>query len=227
MARCRSLHAVRTAEVWISVLERIIAISVTPSPMSTSICAYGDEISRPAPNAAAIGSGTTTTAEAPARFVASIRAARSSSQASVGAQVSARGLIIPNPRARLSIGLSSRYAASTSATTPAWQGETESELCRLAVRRAAFLPTASTLPVSGLILISEGSSAIMPWPRAYSLVFAVPSSRASSGEAIHFRRPEIKGKDIFILWYYQMRSSEMSGVYTIDMLLVSYKNAQQ
>ena len=65
--------------------EAMTAISVTPSPRSTSICAYGDERSSPAPIAAASGSGARWTDAAPARRAASTTASRSSSLAPAGA----------------------------------------------------------------------------------------------------------------------------------------------
>src|SRR5262249_7266067 len=120
----------------------------------------------PAPIAAASGSGAIATYDAPALRVTSIKAARSFSEASVGAQANALGRISPSLRARHIRGLSNEAAASTSSITPARSGETDEALPFLYLNRTAHLPTASTRPVSRDILTMEGSSAIMPRPRA-------------------------------------------------------------
>ena len=70
----------------------ITAISAVPPPISTIILPQALDISTPAPIAAATGSSMITTSRAPALYVASSTAFRSTSVAPLGMQTAIRGL---------------------------------------------------------------------------------------------------------------------------------------
>ena len=78
-------HPTLIALVTRTLLDRMTAQSVTPSPISITIWAYGEETSRPEPMAAASGSGMIDTEKAPAFIMESVSICRSSSCALLGA----------------------------------------------------------------------------------------------------------------------------------------------
>ncbi len=106
---------------------RMTAQSVTPSPKSTRNLAYLQPISIPEPTAAANGSGTTMTEEAPASRMQVRMELRSSAVTSVGAQASTRCRFILARRCFCSMGRKSSVAARPSTITPRLRARTFSE----------------------------------------------------------------------------------------------------
>ena len=160
--------------------------SVVPPPMSTTIDPTGSATGSPAPIAAAIGSSISETRSAPALLTASRIARRSTDVAPDGMLMTTSGprenRLGPPCALRMKCLIISS-ATSRSAMTPLRRGRMVRRLSGvLPIISLASSPTARTrrTPLMVSMVTTDGSLAMMPTPRTYTTVLAVPRSIAMS-----------------------------------------------
>ena len=156
----------------------ITATSDVPPPMSSTIQPVGSVVGSPAPIAAAIGSSTISTGFAPAWSAASRTARRSTAVTREGMQIItlARANILPCIALRMN-SCRRIVVVSKSAITPSFSGRTATiEPGVLPITSFASFPTYLARSVWVLTATTDGSLMMMPFPRRYTSVFAVPRS---------------------------------------------------
>ena len=156
----------------------ITATSLVPPPISTTMQPVGSVVGRPAPMAAAIGSSTMSTGRAPAWSAASCTARRSTAVTPDGMQMMtrARANILPCMALRMN-SCNKMVVVSKSAMTPSFSGRTATmEPGVRPMTSFASFPTYLARSVWVLTATTDGSRMIIPFPRTYTRVFAVPRS---------------------------------------------------
>ena len=158
----------------------VIATSVVPPPISTTMLPTGSPTGSSAPMAAAIASSIKETSPAPAERVASSTASRSTPVMPLGTHRTTRG----RRRRRLPIALRMKWRSICSVTSKSvmtpWRSGRVARI-EAGVRPIISLacsPTARTLFVSSSTAMTEGSNRTIPSPRTKTTVLAVPRSTA-------------------------------------------------
>ena len=145
----------------------MIATSVVPPPMSTTMLPVGSWIGSPAPIAAAIGSSTMYARRAPAAIDASSTARCSTPVMPDGTQMTTRGFASRRRLCTRWMKYRSIFSVtSKSAMTPSFSGRT-AWMCDgvRPIMRLASAPTARIAPVRVLMATTEGSFKTTPRPR--------------------------------------------------------------
>ena len=152
IASSMSSPATRTESLVAISPKEMMAISVVPPPMSTTMEPRASSTGSPAPNAAAMGSGTKYTRRAPARSAESMTAFFSTAVIPLGTAITTRG-----PMILLLLTLRMKYESmasviSKSLITPSRSGRTaEIEPGVFPIISLALQPTA--FPLSSTLLV--------------------------------------------------------------------------